>query len=217
MKKITIYLCLMLFFRIAAYSQTNSRLNPLPVDLNNTPQQYKKPLTPTNNTDTVAKWILSHQEVLENSMKLSGYYITQICNMRLNFVNMRIQDFMEHWGYLQQQELTKFNMQAPRPYISNVYISRFSTSLNPNKVTIKYFIKPLSENEMYVTSCEFSGYTQYIIDIFINYWPTTLNFEDCKKGEVVYNYFLQDRAGLYIDPSKATARIKINLNNKLSH
>ncbi len=149
---------------------------------------------------------------MENSMKAKGPFVTQFCNMELNFVNMRVQNYMEAKGYLNQPQLTKYNMQGNNPYLICVYISRWSNSLNPKKIYIKYFVKQLNEHENYITSCEISGFIEYVINFYIGFWPTPLSFDDCKKGESVNNFFTFDRIGLSVDLAKSTARIKIEKN-----
>jgi hypothetical protein len=165
--------------------------------------------------DSTARWILSNKDQMENHMKASGDFVTQFCNMELNFVDMRVQDYMSMQGYLQQSDLMKFNMIGPNKYIQEVYISKSSQSLNPHKIFVKYNVKPLNDHEFYITSCEIFGFSVYVINFFIGFWPRALNFDDCKKKEIVYYTFLFDRIGLYVDLVKNTAKIKIQKSTQI--
>ena len=165
--------------------------------------------------DSTVRWILSNKDQMENHMKTAGDFVTQFCNMELNFVNMRVQDYMAMRGYLQQPDLMKINMIGTNKYIQEGYISKFSQSLNPHKIFVKYNVKPLADNEYYITSCEIFGFPEYVINFFIGFWPTALNFDDCKKKEIVNCTFSFDKIGLYIDVIKNTAKIKIQKNPQI--
>ena len=135
-------------------------------------------------------------------------FLTQMTFFELNFVNLRIQDFMSKRLMMAPKGEPTFTGDAiktlTQKYHKNIQIN-FAKEYD---MSVSYKLFPL-QDKLIIESCEITGYYQYVIDFFVDYWTTTLNFEAAKGGEIVVNYLLQDRASLTLNFPKETATIKI--------
>lgn len=125
----------------------------------------------------------------------SETYLTEFNDMRLNFVNPRVQNFLSERLSLVAVGEPKQEVSESGITISENYRKKVSGATKDLTLTITYHTKPF-ENDLIVQSCQISGYDVYVADFFIKYWKTTLNFDDVKKQEVVTNYWITDRASL---------------------
>jgi hypothetical protein len=131
-------------------------------------------------------------------------YYTQFSDMRFNFVNMRVQDYMKRNGYLEQE--TDFDYGK---YIQVSYISKFSTTNNPEKIYIKYYVEVSDmENGFIIKSCDIYGYDYYVVNFFIKFWNTQMQYDNVEKNELVYYYLLEDKISLFWTPPKAKIEIR---------
>lgn len=56
------------------------------------------------------------------------------------------------------------------------------------------------------------GYYGYVLDFYVHFWPTTINYEPSDKNTIAYNYMLMDKITLKLDLAKQTGTITI-INN----
>ena len=78
---------------------------------------------------------------------------------------------------------------------------------NNESVYAHFIVKKINETPV-TTKIEIYGDVKSVIRYFINFWSTTLNFEDVKVGEIVSCKFLSDVATLSFPDSK-TAKITV--------
>lgn len=134
-------------------------------------------------------------------------YLTEFNNMRLNFVNPRVQSFLS-------ERLDLVLIGEPQHTVTDSLITiteeyKKKISKHDNKLTVTYKVVP-DGSEMVIQSCQISGFDVYVFDFFIKYWKTTLNFEDVKKEEIVVNYWISDRASLSMNNQQAVIDIVKN-------
>lgn len=143
----------------------------------------------------------SHFESVTHNENYFKYY-TQFTGMRINFVNMRVQAFMSFNGYaLQEQEPTY-------EYIIERYIKKSNASITSPSIYIKYNIS-VDENDFIISSCEIYGFDLYVIEFFIKFWNTTMQFHDVKNKGVAFYNLLEDKISLECQPEKDFAKITI--------
>lgn len=135
--------------------------------------------------------------------------LTQFTFFDMNFVNIRLQNFLEN-------ELSLIMVGEPTEDIKKdkyCIIERYEKGIQinhskPYYIKVIYNLYPEGKN-LIIKSCEISGYWNYIVDLYIKYWNTTLNFEAAKKGEIVVNYLMQDRISLSLNAQNETGKISI--------
>lgn len=146
----------------------------------------------------------SDREKHEINARMQSLFTTEFTNMRMNFVTPRVQDFLE-----KRMELTIVGEPEIRAVDSLfIFDSKFikHVSSNNNTLHFTYNTKP-EGNEFIIQSCEINGNFQFVVEFFIKFWNTTLNFADVKRKETVVNYWLSDRAALTIHNGVASIRI----------
>ena len=151
-----------------------------------------------------------------NMSALSSHkYLTQFTYFELNFVNTRLEQYLTLYSDYSMSDDIIFVMDKPEKYLINTYEKKVSSSSNKRTFQVKYNLFE-EEGNLLIKSVEISGYWEYIIDIYINYWTTNLNFEATKKEETVINYLLQDRVALTLNAKTKTGKIVItntSINN----
>jgi len=140
---------------------------------------------------------IDSMSMIENSMRLSHRYATQFSNMRLNFVNMRVQNYMENNAFIYYKEPV-FTTNDKYKILTENYISKFSNSTSPDKITLKYFLKQRNK-EYIIDKCIISGDYNYVISFFVKFFPTIVNVEDIQKKEIAYCYYYKDKISFIFD------------------
>lgn len=129
---------------------------------------------------------------------------TQITYFDMNFVNIRIQDFMEK----------EMNMAPLEPSVGKsgdvqTFTMKFVKHANMGKVNylyIKYTMYSEVKDYPLIKSCEVYGNDSYVLEFFTKYWPTRVNVGN--KG-LAYSILLQDKASINLNLSAHTGNISI--------
>lgn len=137
-------------------------------------------------------------------------YLTEFNDMNVNFVNARVQDFLFDELDLVPTEDPEYSFVDEIVTITETYRKSVRTATNDHSLQVIYKAKP-EGNDLIIQTCQVSGFDVYVVDFFVKYWNTTLNFESVKKGEVVVNYWITDRASLSLLGNR-TAKIDIVKN-----
>ncbi|MDR2806273.1 MAG: hypothetical protein LBB85_11695 [Dysgonamonadaceae bacterium] len=112
--------------------------------------------------------------------------------LELNFSHLRLLDFL----YKHMQMSEKSN-EYKNGYIISECVQRTSKG-NPERLTIRYKVK--SESGYFLPEqVEITGTPHRVIELFIFYWPTNIQFEDAKKGNEYTCYMLPDKVTLSIE------------------
>jgi hypothetical protein len=122
-------------------------------------------------------------------------YLTEFNDMRLNFVDPRVQSFMSEKMGMTLSGDPSSNVDGKHITITETYQKKISSKVN-DKALVIHYEGEADGNEIIIKECHISGVDMYVIDFFVKYWNTTLNFEDVKGKEVVTNYWITDRASL---------------------
>ena len=137
-------------------------------------------------------------------------YLTEFNGMRVSFVNPRVQGFLSEELEFSISGEPETSVAGDLATITETYVKKVGINGKADlNLKVKYTAIPQGD-EFIIQSCEISGYDRYVIEFFIKYWKTSLNFEDVKEKEVVMNYWNTDRAALSADTKTKTATIKID-------
>ena len=151
----------------------------------------------------------SDREIRELSSQAQSRYLTEFNNMRLNFVNPRVQSFIS--GVLDLpmiENSSSIDSLAGFWVLTESYHKGIREGNEPEyKLNVRYKLKT-EGNDFIIQSCTIDGYSRFVVEFFVKYWETTLNFENVKKDEVVMNYWITDRAALSRSGA-GTAKIEI--------
>lgn len=84
-----------------------------------------------------------------------------------------------------------------------------STSFSDNNMKIRYTIS--SKTEL-ISNVVITGYYEYVINLFVEYWNTSIDLESVKRGEIAIKRLGKERITLKVTPSAKTAQIVISNN-----
>lgn len=132
----------------------------------------------------------------------SETYLTEFNNMNLNFVNPRVQDFLDDQLDLVPSGEPEYNFADGQVTVSETYRKKVHTDGKDLTLQVIYKAKP-EGNDLIIESSQIKGFDVYVIEFFIKYWKTTLNFDNVKSQELLTNYWITDRASLSISDQGA--------------
>lgn len=167
----------------------------------------------------------SQQDTIENKKSLYESYsereievsmsaladhklLTQFTGFPLNFVDIKVQLYCTDYLNYCQDENPEFKMEETNKYLKTKYSKCIRGDEPEYFIHFKYNLFLKGDN-LLIKSCKISGYDKFVLNFYISYWPTKLNFEAAKKNELVINYLLQDRVALTWNPEKKYAEINI--------
>jgi len=137
------------------------------------------------------------RRVREISSNSYSPYTTEFNNMDLNFVNNKVQKFL---NLRLDMALTEDSHQSVvTDSCINISESYHSTKINEKsrKLTFTYSVKAEEGSSILIVhSCKITGDKSSVIDFYIKYWDTTLDFDNTKKEEFVVNHWINDRIAL---------------------
>uniref|UniRef100_UPI0025FEB6C1 hypothetical protein n=1 Tax=uncultured Mucilaginibacter sp. TaxID=797541 RepID=UPI0025FEB6C1 len=122
-------------------------------------------------------------------------YATQITYFDLNFVDQRMQDFMRNELGMSIVGFPKFSKTNGYQTLEVGYVKN-GVYVGNNKIRHLYFKYTLFENRSkrsMIKSLKIYGSSVDVIDFYVRYWPTAINF-DQSKSKIAFNYLLQDKA-----------------------
>jgi hypothetical protein len=135
---------------------------------------------------------------------------TQISYFDMNFVNVKMQQFMDEQMAMANVGGPVLNKKGMPESFSMKYIPKASIGATKiPSITIKYNLFTNSKGHPIIKSCEIYGDLSYIAYFYAKYWPTNMNF-DSHGPAVVYCYLLQDKAGITLNRKTKQAVISIN-------
>jgi hypothetical protein len=141
--------------------------------------------------------------------------LTQITGFEINFVDTRIQEYLSKYTILGLVGEPSVNMIGSNKYIIQKYEQKIQYNNNKTSTfNVKYNLIIDKQNRIIIKSCKIYGSSLHVLDFYVNFWPTSLNFEAAKKNEVVVNFLLQDRVALKWIPSTDYAEIIVTSTNK---
>lgn len=143
--------------------------------------------------------------------------LTQITYFDLNFVNLKIEQFLSSNLYLVPSGSPEINMKGQIKTITTHYNSKITFNNAANRTfTVKYYLLTSDYTKGFIIkSCEIYGYFDWVAKFYLKYWTTTLNFENAKRGEVVVNYLWQDRVAF--SGNGRQAKIAVTNNTIKNH
>lgn len=134
---------------------------------------------------------------------------TQITYFDLNFVDGLMQHFMKNNLNMVIDNVSKFKKEGYYQTftVSYAQMATIGTGKIPH-VYFKYTIFDNKEKHPIIKSCIISGNASKVIYFYASYWPTTMNF-DGSHDKVAFNYLLQDKATIRLNPANATWNITV--------
>lgn len=129
---------------------------------------------------------------------------TQITYQDFNNVNTTIQSFLDD----------KMDMTVAAPPVvskdigGDVLTFKYVKHANMGEVNYMYLKFHMAKGTSIITSCDVYGYYAYVVDFFVRYWPTNINFNDGKSG-IASCYYLQDKATINLNLQARTGKISI--------
>ncbi|MEO2064476.1 MAG: hypothetical protein ABGW97_15950 [Christiangramia sp.] len=137
----------------------------------------------------------------------NNQFETQITYFDLNFVNSKIQEFLSRKLEMTLQGDSNYNLDGGKGTISESYLDKISINKEPRKMTFSFEVFPV-EGELVVKTLKITGDTDAVLDFFVRYWSTNLNFDDVKRKEVVSNRYLQDRISFTFNEGNSTIEVQ---------
>lgn len=123
----------------------------------------------------------------------SNEYETQITYFDLNFVNLKLQDYLSYqFGMTLNSEKAKYELKNGKGFITSAFIDKISMNRNPRELFFKFNVFPMGKGFV-IKDLKITGTADAVLRFYVSYWTTTLNFDDVSKTEVVSNRLLQDR------------------------
>lgn len=123
----------------------------------------------------------------------SNEYETQITYFDLNFVNLKLQDYLSYqFGMTLNSEKAKYELKNGKGFITSAFVDKISMNRNPRELFFKFNVFPMGK-EFVIKDLKITGTTDAVLRFYVSYWTTTLNFDDISKTEIVSNRLLQDR------------------------
>lgn len=126
-------------------------------------------------------------------------YQTQFTYFDLNFVNFRVQDYLEKNSGMVLMD-TKFNLKDGQGTAEFIYKESMVIGSNrqPYSLHFLYTVSPI-ENDLVITKCKITGQSDKLIAFYVGFWKTSLKFDEVKKRKEVYNHYLQDRISFFFN------------------
>jgi hypothetical protein len=138
-------------------------------------------------------------------------YTTEFNLMRLNFVNRKIQSFLSE---VMDMSVTENSSNLSTIDSSMVLTESYhSKKLNETKKGLKFSFVVKAENQGHdfiIQSCRITGDRSSVLDFYLKYWKTTLDFENTKKEELVINHWINDRISLTWNDKEAYITVEKN-------
>jgi len=151
------------------------------------------------------------EQILDVKMRLLAGHedATQITYFDLNFVEQRMQDFMKKKMGMTITDVSKFIKTSSYETFTVTYtqMATIGTTKIP-KLYFKYTIFGNKDKNPIIKSLEITGTSIHVINFFVRYWPTTLNI-DVSKSKIAYNYLVQDKATIRLNPANAAWSISV--------
>lgn len=136
-----------------------------------------------------------------NLMGISEHnFLTVFCGMDINFANPKLSMYIQS-----EMNLTSKDYNQTESVVSEKYIPRVSTT-GKEYLTVKYYTKKTTNKPYYdtddglcitITKCEITGSADYILDLFLSYWPQKITLGGYKQGEIAHFQLMGDRVALY--------------------
>lgn len=121
-------------------------------------------------------------------------YCTQITYFDLNFVNLKVQEFLyRHLGASTDETgdfktLKNNDIQITQKYNQRIVIDEQSQTLTIRYTAFRH------KNAFVIKSAVITGTSKFVIDFFVKFWQTALTFNDIYNDKIATTYLLQDKA-----------------------
>lgn len=126
--------------------------------------------------------------------------------LEFNFSHQRLLNFLDK-NLLMVEKTQDYN----NGYIVSQLKEKTSRG-TPKTLTFTYKVRETGHYFM-VDELNIKGSYTSVVKLFASYWPTSLQFDDIRRGEWVYCYMMPDRIGLFVD-KQGNASIKITNSQK---
>lgn len=142
--------------------------------------------------------------------------LTQFTNMDLNFVTERVDDYMNSalMGFSTLGP-PKFEIKNNQGIRTDKYLPAVMGAVTTSFIQFKYFTT-ISGKDFIIDSCVISGKLQFLINFYVSYWTTKINFEGRKDGEIVHNHLLNDDISFQFFPSNEVGKIIIKQTTEIN-
>lgn len=160
--------------------------------------------------------------ILEDKPVNSGSYCMQTIFNKLNNSSRYFQTFLDKEIGLTVDGESIINLKNGSGTITMTYVSKILQSLsefekNSYKIKIRYTVF-LLEKEMFVEKLDIWGNWDNVANIFIKYYPTSINIEKLKNNKTtITSYYIEDRADFTttIENEQAIGRIKVRSTSNM--
>lgn len=141
--------------------------------------------------------------------------LTQFTGMDLNFVSSRVQDFMDNIMQYTFSGDPKMDNTKPIKTFVEKYIPKVSFSQSNEFIQFKYFAV-VDRKSFTIQTCEITGTLYSLINFYISYWTTKINYEGRKEGEIVHSHLLNDDISFQFFPSSGKGKIVIKSSTEIN-
>lgn len=138
--------------------------------------------------------------------KGNSLYETQFTFIDLNFVNVKVENFVNIKMNLTLNSPT-YNLKEGKGSITYTFIDKIAINKEPRQLNLKYNVFPF-ENEFVIESVEISGNNDLVTSFYIKFWNTKLDFDNNQKNVIVENNYLQDHNTYLNSDGKSVIKIK---------
>jgi len=139
--------------------------------------------------------------MLSFKMKLLSHHgdATQVTYFDLNFVDQLMQHFVQNQLHMTIVAFPVFGKENGLQTLTIRYKQQatIGTTRIPYLI-FKYAFFENKEKHPIIKSCTISGTSMSVVNFYVKYWPTSINF-DVSKDKVAYNYLLQDKATIRVN------------------
>lgn len=154
-------------------------------------------------------------QVKQSQPNFDNEYIVETIDNDINNSSKYMQDFLSRVIGLSQDGDVVYNMDMGKGTITYTYIKsviHVKESINKDDYLVKlvYHVES-DENSLIVKSLDISGSFELVANIFINYFPTTLNLEQLEYKQEITSYYVNDRAVFSSTTADGKLKAKISV------
>lgn len=151
----------------------------------------------TNSNVVKTAYGLVSYNYLDNYFNSNSKYphSTQFTYIDINYVSPKIEQFVsDKLNLCRVSELDKYDFTDFDKIIEYNY--KTCIGVGKPKTLLIRFVVFAHENNLIIKKVIIKGFDEYVLQFFIKFWYTKLNFDTVREGEIVSNFFLQDKVFL---------------------
>jgi hypothetical protein len=120
---------------------------------------------------------------------------TQMTYFDLNFVNVKIQDYMINEMQMNLSS-DKYDLVAGKGNITFTYSDNGAINTTIKKMSFIFNVEPIND-EFVIKSCKIVGNSERLISFYVHFWSSPLQFDQVKSKGVIYNNFMMDKISFH--------------------